>query len=360
MKFIVFLLLLFLVSCNNGSVSESTVVNNYDIDLDTCNSIVYRDSLAYDIFSLENKADYMLSGIDKMSITPSGIYIMDTKYLPNLYVFDTKGNALSKIGKQGHSKSEYVRINNFSTNEKGDTVAILDDFGKVIKFYDKTGSFIRSYTFENECGWNECLLLDNCVYAYSYNHIGPSVITKYSADFSEKQEIGIWDSNLIQGLCGHYSNMQYSKKYICVLDFYNSRFYLVDRYDNDKIISISLISKNIISPLKEKFDYEIYHDHVAEYWLTNDEIICSIYYKKQLATYSISLSSMSISKISSKGMRPHYMSKDDSFFYSYFTTSSILNLKKYNISDSVFNKAIEPYFDSLSEFDNYYIVKGVW
>lgn len=68
-----------------------------------------------------------------------------------ILAFDREGKTLKKIGVVGRGRGEYLYKNNFTVNEKTETVYILDR-GDIIKvFSGRTGQFIRSFPLQEHC-----------------------------------------------------------------------------------------------------------------------------------------------------------------------------------------------------------------
>ncbi len=78
-------------------------------------------------------------------------FINNTIYFSSIDVgimaFDRERNTLRKIGIVGRGPGEYLYDNNFTVDEKTETVYILDR-GDVIKVYSRTGQFIRSFPLQ--------------------------------------------------------------------------------------------------------------------------------------------------------------------------------------------------------------------
>ncbi len=84
-----------------------------------------------------------------------------------ILAFDREGKTLKKIGVIGRGPGEYLYKNNFTVNEKTETVYILDR-GDIIKvFFRKTGQFIRSFPLQ-EHGVSEAIEYYNSKLFVSY------------------------------------------------------------------------------------------------------------------------------------------------------------------------------------------------
>ena len=347
----------FMASCshkNRNSINEnSSVVFNLD-DTPVSNKTT---SFDYELIPLDNNPKCMLSSIEKMIVTPKGIYVLDTRYNHSLYLFGHDGKFISKIGVQGHSKSEYVRINNFTSNETGDTVAILDDNGRIIKMYSCAGDFLNSFPFEVEYGWDDCVFVDNHFYMTSYHHGREEIFGKYDSDFKKQTKVGEYDSSLISGAGYFLKYTQYSSKYICFLDYYNSCFYLVDRKNEERIIRLAIESSNILSPTKKEYDSYPY-DKIMDYTLTDEGIFMHVDYQGYLCKYRIDIDNEKIWKDQTPGINHSFMDYYKGSYYEYFTAQQIGDLVKICKNDVNLMEALAPYVVSLSDENNYYILKA--
>lgn len=351
------MLLLFMASCSQKKGERIYENNSIVFNLDETPVSNKAESYNYELIPLDCNSKCMLSSIEKMIVTPKGIYVLDTRYNHSLFLFGHDGKFISKIGVQGHSKSEYVRINNFTANETGDTVAILDDFGRTIKTYSFTGKFLNSYSFEVEYGWDDCVLVDNHFYMTSYHHGREEIFGKYDYNFKKQTKVGEFDSSLISGAGYFLKYTQYSSKYICFLDYYNSCFFLVDRKNEEHIIRLTIESSNILSPNKKEYDSYPY-DRIIDYILTEKGIFMHVDYQGYLCKYRIDIDNNKIWKDQTPGINHSFMDYYKDSYYEYFTTQQIRDLVNICKNDVNLMEALAPYVDSLSDDDNYYILKA--
>ena len=343
-------------ACDNKRDSQSYSIDNVIFSLDDCPESEKIDTFEYDLMPLENNPQCMLSSIDKMVVTSKGLYILDTRYIPLLYLFGHDGRFINKIGVQGRSKSEYIRIDNFTASEEGDTVAIMEDFGKVIKLYTNNGTFLNAYTLEDEYGWDDLLLLENNFYLSSYHHGYDGILNKYDTKFSKQTNIGLFDPELISGGGCFRKYTQFSSKYICFLDFFNSCFYLFDRNNTENITKLTLESSNILSPSKVDNIFHPY-DKILEYALSDNYIFMVLEYKGSQRRFRIDINNKCMWKEPRSGIFHSFLDYYKGEFYEYLTSKQIKELSQYCRNDVNLMKAIAPYLDSLSIEDNFYILK---
>lgn len=101
---------LFLTSCE-GKKSDADV-QTIEIDLGTKENIINLSDIADEItfVPLENTGESMLGSIDKLMIDDGRYVIVDKEAAAAVFVFDSKGRFLHKIGRKGKSKSEYIEL----------------------------------------------------------------------------------------------------------------------------------------------------------------------------------------------------------------------------------------------------------
>ena len=346
------------MSCGQEKYEKSDIKETVVLNLDKCDemSIDEIGSPHYEIVPLENNSQFMVGNVDKMIVTEIGIYILDTRYTPTLFLFGHDGKAIRRIGKQGHSKSEYVRIDNFTANEKGDTVAILDEFGRMVKLYSDKDEFLGSHTFDENCGWDDCMMLDNKMYTSSYHHANNCLIAKYSTDFTAKESVVCMNDDLIPGPGSFYKHTQYSSRYISFLDYYNSCFYLIDRTDETNIVKFELQSDNILSPTKEDYIRAPY-DAVLEYVLTDDYIFMDVTSKEYLKSYMIDIGKRQLKQVAFNVFKPSMMECYKGTCYGFLMPQSIRDIRLYCSANKELMKVIATYADTVSDRDNIYILK---
>lgn len=354
----VMLAVFMMMSCGHEKYEKSDIKETIVFNLDKCDEMNINDigSSHYEIVPLENNSQFMVGNVDKMIVTEKGVYVLDTRYTPMLFLFGHDGKAIRRIGKQGHSKSEYVRIDNFAANERGDTVALLDEFGKTVKLYSDKDKFLGSYTFDENNGWDDCMMLDNKIYMSSYHHANNCLIAKYSTDFATRESVVCMNDELIPGPGCFYKHTQHSSRYISFLDYYNSCFYLVDRTDETNVIKFELQSDNILSPEKEDYIRAPY-DAVLEYVLTDDYIFMDVTCKEHLKSYMIDIDKRQLKQVVFNAFKPSMMDCHKGTCYGYLMPQSIRDIRLYCSANKELMKVLATYADTVSDSDNIYILK---
>lgn len=357
-NYFVFVLFITVMSCGKMTRvnTDELDVNCTFFDLDNCaiENTSNNQFASMKIIKLDNNEKCLLSGVDKMIVTHKGIYVLDTKYKHVLYLFAHNGQFMKAIGKQGHGKGEYVRINNFSANEEGDTVAILDDFGKNIKIYNADGHFLKCYNVEGEFGWDDILLLNNNYYLFNYHHESKDILSVFTSDFVNRDVWGQFESELIPGVGSSYKYLQYSPKYISVLDYYNACFYLFNRERNGEIKKIVLNSSDIIS-MKNAED-ESKYDAIIDYILADEFIYVTVARKQQIYNYKIDINNNIMTMLRTSNYASLADGYYDGKFYISYSPKRIKDAIKYNSCDTLFINATESLRDSVTYDDNFFIL----
>lgn len=93
------------------------------------------------IIRLETSSSCLLSGIKRIRMTDSFIFVLDFN---NLYAFTRQGKFVTQIGEQGEGPEEYLVLSSFYVDDNKKQVTIIDDFKNKLLNYDFTGKFISA------------------------------------------------------------------------------------------------------------------------------------------------------------------------------------------------------------------------
>jgi hypothetical protein len=100
------------------------------------------------IIPLETSQYCFIGKIKKVKTTTDRIYILSKNTGENsgtdLLIFNSKGDFISKVGRDGKGPGEYGQIQDFSISKSSGNLLVLD-FGKIIE-YDGFSKFVRTYT----------------------------------------------------------------------------------------------------------------------------------------------------------------------------------------------------------------------
>lgn len=160
MKYTIFVFcLISLFSCANVNKSDEENQNAHLLQLDLDKSVV-KDTLHVSSFIasaipiiLETNDENMIGFISAMQVTDSCICILDggPGGSGSLFVFNKRGQYLREIGRKGEGPGEYISIRDFTINEKGDLIFLVDDDSEKIAVYQfSTGKFLRDINFADE------------------------------------------------------------------------------------------------------------------------------------------------------------------------------------------------------------------
>ncbi|MDR3245646.1 MAG: 6-bladed beta-propeller [Prevotellaceae bacterium] len=146
-KYLIFLLILFSVSCNHkkvaietGNIAHLQFENPKDAALKT--PPIYK---SVDIVPLEITSDCVIGEIQTVETCDSMIFVSD-QYA--LYVFNKEGKFLNKIGNKGEGPDEYIGFNAFYLDKQNKTVIILDAGKPKCLRHDFSGKFLNSIPLE--------------------------------------------------------------------------------------------------------------------------------------------------------------------------------------------------------------------
>ncbi|WP_162174241.1 6-bladed beta-propeller [Flavobacterium daejeonense] len=118
---------------------------------------VMKKDISSDYFSpfkyvkLEINDDCILGNIKKIILDGNKLYILDTKAVKAVCVFDTNGKFLNKIGTIGKGPGEYQTPIDFYIDKKNGAVIILDLFLKKTISYDFTGKYLMQNNLPFNC-----------------------------------------------------------------------------------------------------------------------------------------------------------------------------------------------------------------
>ena len=107
----------------------------------TVNSIPKEFIKNIDYVALENRNECDMNNIKKVIITKKFILICN---YPGLYQFNTKGEFIRKIGKQGNGKNDYKDVQDFVADTINKTIIVLDENARKLLYFSFEGKFIKS------------------------------------------------------------------------------------------------------------------------------------------------------------------------------------------------------------------------
>lgn len=116
---------------------------------------------------LEETDKSLIGSIDKILIRDNRIYVLDAKISKSVFIFDTLGNFIFKIKKNGRGPGEYLQLNDFELDE-ANNLLLLDVRQKEILKYTEKGKYLESIKIDF---WSHSFssLNDNCFIFYRNN-----------------------------------------------------------------------------------------------------------------------------------------------------------------------------------------------
>jgi hypothetical protein len=253
---------------------------------------------------------------------------------------------------QGHAKNEYVKIDNFAVNTNGDTIYVLD-FNKV-KIYTAKNKFVNSYELDDEYGWDDLACIDGNAYMGSYHHGYNGIITKYSKDFTRKEQIGNIDPSLIVASASCYNFIQHNEKYICFWDYVKSSIYLIDR-ENQVPLKKYVIRMNEVSDKNTNKGLIAESNEILNVRLSDDFLFCFISHNGMLNSYVIDINDDCIYQQAETLLSYNLCGYYDGYIYKWYNANAFINMLEEN-NDNL-KDAMGISVDELSEDDNFYLVR---
>ncbi len=147
-------LLFLFVNCKKEKNTSLTVTVNKDVPEVKNNNISIKFSQAkskiklsdivikesFEVIPLETKENSLIGNIDKVVFTDDYIFVFDWLSSRAIFQFDTSGNFIRKIGKQGQGPGEYLMIYDFDVyNNK----LIVLDMGYKLIYYTLEGEYVN-------------------------------------------------------------------------------------------------------------------------------------------------------------------------------------------------------------------------
>ena len=150
---IVAILCIFLLpTCTSTSKKEGNDFGVHQIiriDLEKSLEIKNIQDVVHSIttLKLEESADNPIGVIDKLRITNTNIYILDSQRSKSLFIYGRDGKFKNVIHKVGSGPGEFVRPDDFDIESSGNLI-VLDGNQRKLLMYNKNGDFISELTFK--------------------------------------------------------------------------------------------------------------------------------------------------------------------------------------------------------------------
>jgi hypothetical protein len=148
----VMLTILLLQTCTSMSKKEEIASGAKIITIDLDQSLETKN--LQDVVSsitaigLEEFDDNPIGVIDKIIITNTNIYILDSQRSKSLFIYDRNGKFKSVIHRIGSGPGEFIRPDDFDIQKGTEKLFVLDGNQRKILIYNKNGDFISDLKFE--------------------------------------------------------------------------------------------------------------------------------------------------------------------------------------------------------------------
>ena len=141
----VFIAALLLGSCNQNA-EVTNLSSNYTIDtiVSASTSDTPLDSIIAKIeyVKLKSTEEHPVGGIDNLLITPEHIIVADRHLAKSIFIFDRQGMIQTVICRHGRGPQEYLSIFDVVLTPDQKRIAVLDNYGKKILYFDLAGNFL--------------------------------------------------------------------------------------------------------------------------------------------------------------------------------------------------------------------------
>lgn len=132
-------------SCNrNADITNSS--SNYSMDTIVCASTsdTPLDSIIAKIeyVKLKSTEEHPVGEIDNLLITPEHIIVADRHLAKSIFIFDRQGKIQTVISRHGRGPQEYLSISDVVLTPDQKRIAVLDNYGKKILYFDLAGNYL--------------------------------------------------------------------------------------------------------------------------------------------------------------------------------------------------------------------------
>ena len=128
------------------------------------------------LIPLETTTDCLIRKIDKIYVVDDKMIIFDDR-LDAVYLFDTTGNFITRIGARGQGPKEYIQITDIYVDAEKKEILLLCDIPYKIMFFNLDGKFIREFNTKK--------------YYEGFSQIGDTILCVPS-EYEEKRNIDIY------------------------------------------------------------------------------------------------------------------------------------------------------------------------
>jgi hypothetical protein len=141
------------LSCTNKNKEIINSLNSKVIKVDLDSNIgeknVFDISASVTMLRLEEDSENPIGVIDRMIITNTRIYILDSQRAKSLFIYDREGYLKNVICHIGNGPGEYVNPGDFDIEKNTGNIIILDKNQRKLLYYTKEGNSISDLSFKN-------------------------------------------------------------------------------------------------------------------------------------------------------------------------------------------------------------------
>ena len=144
MKKLILFISCVLISCQNSEDKKITEENATTIVLQDQTPVPVSSFIEeIHVLPLESEEEHLIGGIDNILFTKDRIIVSDMKISKSVYIFDRNGKKQAVINRLGRGPQEYLLpfYTTLTPDEK--KIAIYDNMGSKVLFYDLDGNFIE-------------------------------------------------------------------------------------------------------------------------------------------------------------------------------------------------------------------------
>ncbi|MEP1152695.1 MAG: 6-bladed beta-propeller [Balneola sp.] len=147
-QFLVYLSVLFFLSCSNNQKSEGIPVLQLDPnETEEVNLSSFISEVEY--VKLDSGNNKYIGEVEKILVTDDRIYVLDPYQAIALYVYDREGALLFDISNYGRGPGEFMGPYDFDINEATNEIVVYDASSNKLIFYEEeNGNFKREEKIE--------------------------------------------------------------------------------------------------------------------------------------------------------------------------------------------------------------------
>jgi hypothetical protein len=147
----IYFLILFILTLSCNSDKKKEIIGNdnvYTVDFDNIpkEEKIFASSLFKKVTSipLETTDESLIGYINEVQVFDGKIFVLDVGIAKGIFVFDTDGKFIRKIGRIGQGPGEYVGLSDFTIDKINHEIYLMDGSENRILIYDiDTGKYIK-------------------------------------------------------------------------------------------------------------------------------------------------------------------------------------------------------------------------